>query len=107
MADVKHRTDNGRTADLLSDPTDQLKVVKFLESIDVHTIPFVPVSIVQSNAYVIVSFDSLNGVQYGIEARTNLTAPGGLIGSVTGNGGRLDVPLPIDTTAKFFRLVSP
>ena len=107
VADVKHRTDNGRITDLLSNPTDQVKVVKFLESIDVHTVPFVPVSIVQSNAYVILSFDSVNGVQYGIEARTNITGPANLIGSATGTGGRLDVPSPITPTTRFFRLISP
>jgi uncharacterized repeat protein (TIGR01451 family) len=39
VADVKHRTDNGRMADLLSNPADQARVVKFLESIDVRTVP--------------------------------------------------------------------
>jgi len=107
LADVNHRTDNGQISDTLTNAADQTKVVKFLESIDFNTIPFVPVSIVQSNAYVILSFDSLNGVQYGIEARTTLTSPGSLVGSATGNGGRLNVPLPIDTTTKFFRLTSP
>jgi len=106
VSDMKHRTDNDRIADVLNNSADQAKVVKFLESIDVHTIPFVPVSVVQSNAYVIISFDSINGVQYGIEARTAIDGPGNLVGNATGNGGRLNVPLPIDTTAKYFRLVS-
>src|SRR6185295_19358671 len=37
VADVKHRTDNGRLADLLGNPVDQAKVVAFLESIDAAT----------------------------------------------------------------------
>jgi YVTN family beta-propeller protein len=107
VADVKHRTDNGRIPDLLSDAADQAKVVKFLESIDVHTVPFVPLSIVQSDDYVILSFDSVSGVEYDIEARTSLTDPGITIGSIIGTGNRLSIPFPIDNDVKFYRLASP
>src|SRR5213075_660556 len=41
VSDVKHRTDNGRIPDALSNAADQAKVVRFLESIDVHSVPFV------------------------------------------------------------------
>jgi YVTN family beta-propeller protein len=37
VADVKHRTDNGRLPDRLSNPADQAKVVQFLESVDSAT----------------------------------------------------------------------
>src|SRR5262249_19779429 len=72
VADVKHRTDNGRLSDYLSYPPDQAYVVKSLESIDVNTVPFVPLSIAPNGAYAIISFDSINGVQYSIEARTTI-----------------------------------
>src|SRR5439155_14084402 len=39
VADVKHRTDNGRLADTLVNVSDQAKVVSFLESIDTTTAP--------------------------------------------------------------------
>src|SRR5262249_41243960 len=76
VADVKHRTDNGRIPDLLSAPADQAKVVKFLESIDVNTVPFVSLSVSQIDGYAILSFDSVNGVEYGIEARAVVTGTG-------------------------------
>ena len=106
IADVKHRTDNGRLPDYLTNPSDRALVVKFLESIDVHSIPFSQLSLVRSNAFVILSFDSVNGVQYSLETRTSLTGPVTVVPGATGTGGRVDIPLPIDTTSKFFRLVS-
>jgi YVTN family beta-propeller protein len=45
VSDVKHRTANGSISDQLADPAHQALVVKFLESIDVTTAPFVPLSI--------------------------------------------------------------
>jgi YVTN family beta-propeller protein len=39
VADVKHRTDNGRLPDRLSSAADQAKVVAFLETIDASTVP--------------------------------------------------------------------
>ena len=107
IGDVKHRTDNGRIPDGLSNTNDQAKVVKFLESIDVHTVPFVPITVSRLGPYVILAFDSLNGVEYGIEARTTVTGPAAVVGSVTGNGQRLQVALAIDGAARFFRLVTP
>jgi YVTN family beta-propeller protein len=107
VSDVKHRTDNGTRPDGLSSPSDQAKVVKFLESIDVHTVPFVPIKISQNGAYVNLTFDSVSGVSYGIEARTNLVESGTVIQSVIGNGQSLTVPVLIDSATRFFRLVTP
>jgi len=107
VGDVKHRTDNGRIPDGLSNTNDQAKVAKFLESIDVHTVPFVPVTVSRIGPYVILAFDSISGVEYGIEARTTITGPAAVLGSVTGNGQRLQVALAIDSAARFFRLTTP
>ena len=107
LASAPHRTDNGRLTDMLTNAVDQAKVVAFLESIDVHTVPFVDIAVQQIDDYVILSFDSVNGAEYGIEARATIDGAPSVIGSVTGNGGRLQVALPIDTTAQFFRLVEP
>src|SRR5204863_3770008 len=91
VADVKHRTDNGRVPDGLSDPNDQARVVKFLESIDVHAVPFVPIQISRSGPDVILFFDSVNGVHYGIEARSTLDGAPSVIGTVLGTGQPLQV----------------
>ncbi len=107
VADVKHRTDNGRLPDLLSNPNDQMKVVTFLESIDLTTVPFVPIQITRSGSTVILTFDSVNGVSYGIEARTNVLGPATVIGSVIGNGQSLKVTNLINSTTRFLRLVAP
>ncbi len=107
VSDVKHRTANGTRPDALGNTNDQAKVVKFLESLDVHTVPFVPIQITKSGSYVILTFDSVNGVSYGIEARTNLLGPATVIGSVSGTGQSLQVPVLIDSTTRFFRLVAP
>jgi YVTN family beta-propeller protein len=106
VADVKHRTDNGRLVDYLSNSSDRALVVKFLESIDVHTIPFVQLSLVRSNGTYILSFDSVSGVQYSVEARTNIAGPGTIIAGTTGTGARLDVTVPAGPTTRFLRLVS-
>ena len=107
VSDVKHRTANGTRPDGLGNTNDQAKVVKFLESLDVHTVPFVPVQIARSGAYVNLTFESVSGVSYGIEARTNLVGPATVIGSVSGTGQSLTVPILVDSTMRFFRLVAP
>jgi hypothetical protein len=92
--------------DMLSDPADQLKVVQFLESIDIHTVPFVVLAIRQSGNQAILSFDSIANARYAIETKTSLNGMWTtLIASVTGTGQRLDVPVPIDSTTRFLRLV--
>jgi hypothetical protein len=40
LADVNHRTVDGTLPDVLANPNDQAKVVKFLEEIDNNTNPF-------------------------------------------------------------------
>jgi YVTN family beta-propeller protein len=106
VADVKHRTDNGASADLLANPADQARVVKFLESIDVITVPFVPLAVRRQGNQVFVAFDSIAGVPYVIEARQTLTGTWAAIGSaVIGTGQRIEVPVTIDDATKFLRLV--
>jgi YVTN family beta-propeller protein len=106
-SDPKHRTDNGRRPDTLSNAADQGKVVKFLESIDLNTVPFVPISIIKFDTFIVLLFDSVDGVEYGIEERSLLAGPPELVTSITGTGDRLGVLLPIESTPRFFRLVAP
>jgi hypothetical protein len=105
VSNIKHRTDNGLLPDVLSNPADQAKVVTFLESIDEQTVPFVTLAVSRIGDYFILSFDSLAGVTYAIEARDALDGPALLLGTVTGTGQRLNVAVPIDRGARFFRLV--
>jgi len=107
VENVKHRTDNGRLPDTLSNPADRAKVVKFLESIDVETVPFVSITASRNGAYVILAFDSVAGVEYVIEGRVLITGPATQLLSVLGNGQRMEVALPIDNVARFYRLVAP
>jgi len=106
VSDVKHRTDNGRLPDTLSNPADQALVVKFLESIDTKAVPFVPVSPRRSGNQLLVAFDSIAGGRYALEAKANLNSTWAPFGStIIGNGQRIEVPVAIDTSAKFVRLV--
>lgn len=108
VADVKHRTANNTRPDVLSNPVDQAKLVKFLESIDLQTTPFSPaLDIARSGTNVLLGFDSVSGEQYGIEARTNVMGPAAVILSVTGDGTHKQVPIPVTNTASFYRLVYP
>lgn len=107
VADVHHRTDNGRLPDTLSNAADQALVVKFLESIDFNTVPFVPLSIRRAGNQVFVSFDSLAGVSYALEAKPTLTTPWAGVGaSVTGTGGRVEIPVNANLAHQFLRLVA-
>jgi YVTN family beta-propeller protein len=107
LSDTDHRTANGRFPDVLSNPVDQALVVKFLESIDTQAVPFVPLFTRRSGNQLLVSFDSIAGGRYALEARVNLNSPWTPSGStIIGNGQRLDVPVTIDTSAKFVRLVA-
>ena len=71
---------NGASADLLANPADQALVVKFLESIDARTVPFVPLAVRQQGNQVYVAFDSIAGVSYIIETKQTLTTPWSAIG---------------------------
>jgi len=106
LASAPHRTDNGRLTDMLTNAVDQAKVVAFLESIDVHTVPFVTLAIQQNSPYVTVSFDSIANVQYAIEARDTITGFAWTVATVTGNGQRMDVSLPDASATRFYRLVA-
>ena len=107
VADVKHRTDNGRLPDTLSNPTDQLKLVKFLESIDGRAVPFVPIEIRQQGNQVELRFDTIIGARYAVEAKPALNAPWAVLGStIIGTGQRVSVPVTIDTARKFLQLVA-
>jgi YVTN family beta-propeller protein len=105
VADVKHRTNNGRRPDGLSDTNDQAMVVAFLESIDLNTVPLVPLAVERQGTNLVLSFDSVAGVTYGIQARAPITASGTTVTNVTGNGQRLSVSVPIIGTTRFYGLV--
>ncbi len=104
-ADVKHRTDNGRTPDQLANPADQALVVKFLESIDSTTVPFVTLFIRRQGNQVFVAFDSIAGVSYALQGKDTLTAAWGLAAATAlGTGARLELSVTIDRPTRFFRL---
>ena len=107
VSDAKHRTDNGRLPDLLSDPADRLKLVKFLESIDGRAVPFVPIEIRKQGNQVELLFDTIIGARYAVEAKPGLDAAWALLGStIIGTGQRMSVQVPINTAAKFLQLVA-
>jgi YVTN family beta-propeller protein len=107
VADVNHRTDNGRLPDRLANPADQALVVKFLESIDVHTVPFVETAVRRVGNQLLIAFDSITGALYAIEGRDSLTSSWSSIGSsIPGNGRRLEVPVALDQPKQFLRVVA-
>ena len=69
--------------------------------------PFVPIQTSLSGPYVILSFDSVNGVQYNIEARSTITGTPSIIGFVIGTGQPVQVQILNDSTTRFLRLVAP
>ncbi len=78
----------------------------FLESIDLKTVPFVPLSIRRNGFFVVVEWDTIVDARYRLEAKPNLDAvwvPTGI--EITGDGSRANVLLSIDVPAKFVRLV--
>jgi YVTN family beta-propeller protein len=107
VSDVKHRTDNGRMADALSNPADRAKVVAFLESIDLNSIPFSHLDIRRNGNQVILGFDTVNGVQYGIEVRATIDGAPLVVSAVPGTGQYLEVPFSIIGQTRFFRLAAP
>jgi YVTN family beta-propeller protein len=107
IADVHHRTDNGKLADVLASPTNQALVVTFLESIDLNTVPLVQLAIRRQGNQVFVAFDSVSGVHYALEAKTTLTSSWASTGSTTiGTGQRIELAAAIDIDTKFLRLVT-
>ncbi len=107
VSDVKHRTDNGRLPDRLSDPADQAKVVAFLESIDTSTVPFVTLAIQRMSTNVDISWETISGGRYLLETKPTLGAAWpGLGATIIGNGQRVHALVPIDVSAKFVRLIA-
>jgi hypothetical protein len=91
----------------LANPADQALVVKFLESIDVHTVPFVEAAVRRVGNQLLIAFDSITGALYAIEGRDSLTSSWTSIGSsIPGNGRRLEVPVAIDQPKQFLRVVA-
>ena len=106
VGDVKHRTANGALPDVLADPAQQALVVKFLESIDVSVVPFVTVEVHPAGNELVLTFDSVVGVTYAIQAKDTLDAPwSSILKTAVGTGGRLSVPIPIDSVTRFVRLI--
>lgn len=106
LADARHRTANGRTADVLGNPADQARVVAFLESIDLRTVPFVRIQARVVNGSIVVRFDSVTGVRYRLEARPTLTGPPAMVIDATGTGEPLELTAPAPPGALFFQLVA-
>lgn len=107
VADVRHRTDNGRLPDTLTNPTDQALLVKFLESIDFKTVPFVSLTTRRVGNQLFIVFDSVAGASYAVEAKPTLTTPWATIGApIIGNGQRMEIPVSTSIRAQFLRLVA-
>jgi hypothetical protein len=107
VGDVKHRTANGQFPDRLTNATDQVRVVAFLETINAATVPFVTLSIRREANQILVGFDSIVGARYVLEAKAALADSWNPIGStVIGNGERLEIPTAINTETGFVRLVA-
>lgn len=107
VADARHRTDNGKRPDILADPKAQALLVKFLDSIDASSTPFVPVTVRTDDKKVYVSFDSTSGVSYivqGQEAAGDSWVP--VASYVVGTGERLEVSVPLDHKKQFLRVVT-
>ena len=107
VSHAAHRTANGQMTDQLSNASDQAKVVAFLESISLQTIPFVRLDIRLNGNNVVLGFNTLIGVQYGIEARATINGSPLVVDSAAGTGQRVERTLSNLGTARFFRLVAP
>jgi YVTN family beta-propeller protein len=106
VADVRHRT-AGAGADVLSNPNDQALLVKFLQSIDVSTVPFVALSVEQNGNEVILSFDSVAGAHYAVEAAESIAGTWvRLEPPIIGTGQRQEVAVPMSGSIRFLRLVA-
>jgi len=106
VADVKHRTANGALPDVLADPLQQARLIKFLESIDVSVVPFVTVEAHSTGNELVLTFDSVAGVTYAVQAKDTLDSPwSSILKTAVGNGGTLEVSVPIDTAIRFIRLI--
>jgi YVTN family beta-propeller protein len=105
VADVNHRTDNGKLPDVLSDPAYQALVVKFLESIDFSSAPFVPLQVRYAEKQLWVAFDSIPGASYVVEGRETLKSVWEPVGyPIVANGPRTEVAVSTEGKAKYLRL---
>ena len=86
---------------------DQCRPVAFLETLDSKAVPFVPLDIRTAGNQVIVGWDSVTGVSYGIEGRTTLTGATSILTNKTGTGQRIEVTLPNNSVTRFLRLTAP
>lgn len=105
LSDVKHWSNSGQPSGVLTNAAAQALVVKFLESIDQTTVPFVVLAAEKQGNSLVLSFDSVAGVLYGLEARDLINGPATTVANATGNGLRLSVSVPIAGAARFYRLV--
>jgi len=106
LAQVNHRTANGRLPDLLAASADQALVARFIESIDVRTVPFVTLTVRRQGNEVFVGFESVAGVYYVLEAKETLHAAGDIVTTALGTGQRMEMAAPIDVATKFLQVVS-
>lgn len=106
LADVNHRTDKGLLPDVLASPAAQALVVKFLESIDVRTSPFLPLTVRYAEGQAWVAFDSVAGTLYVLEGRETLKSSWEPIGyPIQGDGQKTEVAVAAEGKAKYLRLV--
>lgn len=106
VGDAKHRTDNGRIPDVVTNATHLAQLVKFVESIAFDTVPFVKLQVSKSNGSILVVFESVTGVRYALQGRLNITDPWSAnLATVTAIGVRTEVSLPNNAPTRFLRLV--
>jgi len=93
--------------DTLTNPADRAALVAFLETIDVRTVPFVPLAVRQQGNQVEISWETIVGARYALEAKPSLNVGWAALGpTVIGAGNRASVLVNIDTVSKFLRLVA-
>ena len=107
VSDPNHRTANGTLVDVLTNAADQALLVKFLESIDVNTVPLGNLSVRVAGNQLFVAFESVTGASYALQAKTNLTDSWAATGiTAVGTGQPMELPLPVNGASAFFRLVA-
>ncbi len=107
ITNSNHRTAGGRLPDRLTNLVDQISLFAFLETIDEKTVPFVVLSVRKQGGQILVSFDSLAGVNYVLQAKETFGATWATVTAVPGTGQRLEVPVTISTNTRFVRLIAP
>ena len=106
VADVKHRTDNGRIPDAVTNAAQLAQLVKFVESIALDSVPFVRLDVRTSGGQIVVTFESVIGVRYSVQGRNTLdTAWSANLTTVTATAVRTEVALPNNAPTRFLRLV--